>query len=165
MSNERTARSAPANRGESVRRIQVGLRRLAQGLHRVNDAVGSQIELLPGDLAALDVIDREGPVSPRRVTELTGIHPATLTGILDRLERGGWVTRRPDPDDRRRISLQAVSDRGAEMFRLYAPMNKALAALCADYSPDELAAIVDFLERAAQAGESASDQIRALGKA
>jgi DNA-binding MarR family transcriptional regulator len=102
-------------------------------------------------------------MSPRNVTDLTGIHPATLTGILDRLEQGGWLARRPDPVDRRRTIVQAVSDRGGELVRLYAPMNKALAALCSEYSPEELAAIVDFVERAADAGEAATQQVRTLG--
>lgn len=138
------------------------MHRLAQGLHRLNDAVGSHVELRPGDLDIFDVIDRQGPMSPRSVTGLTGVHPATLTGILDRLERGGWLTRRPDPVDRRRIIVEAVSDRGAELLRLYAPMNKALTSLCDQYEPEELAAIIDFVEKAADAGEAATEQVRSV---
>lgn len=146
-----------------MRRLQTGLRRLGQGLHRLNDAVGSNVELLSVDLSVLDLLDRQGPMSPRNVTDLTGIHPATLTGILDRLEQGGWLARRPDPVDRRRMIVEAVSDRGGELVRLYAPMTKAVAALCSEYSPEELAAIVDFVERAADAGEAATEQVRTVG--
>jgi len=160
MSVESTGRTSPRTRGESVRRLQTGLRRLGQGLHRLNDAVGTHVELLSIDLSVLDLVDREGPMSPRNVTDLTGIHPATLTGILDRLEHGGWLARRPDPDDRRRTIVEAVSDRGGELVQLYAPMSRAVAALCAEYSPEELAAIVDFVERAADAGEAATQQVR-----
>jgi DNA-binding MarR family transcriptional regulator len=160
MSAESTGKAPPRTRGESVRRVQTGLRRLTQGLHRLNDAVGSHVELLAVDLSVLDLIGREGPMSPRDVTDLTGIHPATLTGILDRLEQGGWLARRPDPVDRRRTIVEAISDRGGELVRLYAPMSKAVAALCAEYSPEELAAIVDFMEKAADAGEAATKQLR-----
>ena len=163
MSIDSSGGDPPRTRGESVRRLQTGLRRLGQGLHRLNDAVGSHVELLPIDLSVLDLLDREGPMSPRNVTKTTGIHPATLTGILDRLEQGGWLARRPDPLDRRRIIVEAVSDRGGELVRLYAPMGKALAALCAEYSPEELAAIVDFVEKAADAGEAATQQVRTGG--
>lgn len=160
MSSEGSGRSVPATKGEAMRRLQVGLRRLTQELHRLNDAVGSHIDLLPGDLGILDLIDRKGPVSPRQVSQLTGIHPATLTGILDRLERGGWISRRPDPLDRRKIVLETISDRGGELIRLYAPMTKALASICARYSREELAAIVDFVEKAADAGDGATRQVR-----
>lgn len=150
----------PSTRGQAMQRVQLGLRSLANQLHRLNDAVGSHVDLLPGDLEVLDVIAREGPTSPRQVVAATGLHPATLTGILDRLERGGWLQRRPDPDDRRRVIVQAITERGGELARLYAPMTKALNQICSGYSPEQLALIVDFLERAAAAGTDAARQVR-----
>lgn len=150
----------PRTRGEALRRIQNGLRRLTHELQRLNDAVGSQIDLLPGDLAALDMIGREGPMSPRDITAITGIHPATLTGVLDRLEKGGWLARHPDPADRRRLLVEAVSGKGGEIVRLYGPMARALTEICADYSDEDLAKIVDFLEKSADAGTRAASQVR-----
>lgn len=147
-----------------VRRIQVGLRRLTQRLHGINEAVGTRIELLAGDLEVLDLIGRDGPMSPRDVIAATGIHPATLTGVLDRLERGGWLTRRPDPEDRRRVRVEAKTERGGELARFYAPMSRALSAICAGYTPEELDVIADFLERTADAGGAAAAEIRAAGE-
>lgn len=161
MSDEST--SQPKTRGEALRRLQIGLRRLTHQLHRLNDAVGSHIDLLPGDLEVLDMIGRDGPMSPRDITAKTGIHPATLTGLLDRLESGGWLTRRPDPDDRRRLIVEAAAERGGELARLYAPMSKALTEICSRYSPDELRLIVEFLERAADAGVDATHEVRGAG--
>jgi len=158
MSNE-VASSQPT-RGEMVRRVQGGLRHLTQKLHRLNDAVGAKVELLQGDLAVLDLVDRNGPMSARDISDTTGVHPATLTGILDRLEQGGWLVRHPDPDDRRRVRIETLPDRGGELLRLYAPMNRAITKLCAGYSSKELAAIVDFLERAAAAGDDAAGDVR-----
>jgi DNA-binding MarR family transcriptional regulator len=40
-----------------------------------------------------------------------------LTGILDRLERGGWIERGRDPSDRRGVVVQAARGRGAEILR------------------------------------------------
>lgn len=154
----------PLPRGEAVRRVQIGLRRLTNQLHRLNDAVGSHVDLLPGDLEVLDMIGRDGPMAPRDVIAATGIHPATLTGILDRLERGGWLTRSPDPDDRRRLIIEAASERGGELARMYAPMGKALGAICSGYSPEQLAVVVDFLERAADASTDATAEVRASGE-
>lgn len=156
MTNE----APPKTRGDALRRVQIGLRRLTQQLHRLNDMVGSQIDLLPGDLLVLDIIGRDGPLSPRDVIEVTGIHPATLTGVLDRLERGGWLARRPDPDDRRRVVLEAAMDRGGEISRLYSPMTRAITRICAGYSDEELARIVEFLERAADAGSRVSSELK-----
>lgn len=155
----------PATRGEAMRRVQTGLRRLTHQLHRLNDAVGNKIDLLPGDLEVLDMVGRDGPMAPRDIVATTGIHPATLTGILDRLERGAWLTRTPDPTDRRRVIVEAATERGGEMARMYAPMAKALTSLCAGYSDEELAVIVEFLERAASAGVDAAEEVRRTGQA
>jgi len=143
-----------------MRRIQMGLRGLTQQLHRLNDVVGSQIDLLPDDLAVLDMLGRDGPMSPRDVIAATGIHPATLTGILDRLEAGGWLTRRPDPDDRRRVIVAAETSRGGEMSRRYAPMTRAISDICSGYSVEELARIVEFLERTTNAGTHVISELR-----
>lgn len=40
-----------------------------------------------------------------------GLEPSTMTGLLDRMERDGFVERRPDPDDRRAM-LISLTDQG-----------------------------------------------------
>jgi DNA-binding MarR family transcriptional regulator len=46
-----------------------------------------------------------------RVSEISsqlGLPPSTLTGILDRLVLGGWLTRVDDPDDRRAVQMKST---------------------------------------------------------
>jgi DNA-binding MarR family transcriptional regulator len=50
-----------------------------------------------------------------------------MTGIIDRLERGGWITRERDPSDRRGVVVQPVRSRRAEVLRLASGMNAAVA--------------------------------------
>lgn len=144
-----------ANEGGSkvaVRQIQEALRDLAAEMGKLNHAVSLHVALRSGDLEVLDTVARFGPSSPTWLADSLSIHPATLTGVLDRLEEGGWIERRPDPADRRRVLIHALRDRGGELRRLYAPMANAVAELCASYSPAELAIILDFLHRARHAG-------------
>ncbi|HJS71524.1 MAG TPA: hypothetical protein VJ858_02270 [Acidimicrobiia bacterium] len=56
--------------------------------------------------------------------------------------------------------MTAITDRGSEVARGYAPMSKALTGICAGYSDAELARIVEFLEKAADAGSDAASQVR-----
>jgi DNA-binding MarR family transcriptional regulator len=112
------------------------------------------------DLEILDLVARHGPLSPSEVAASTGVHPATLTGIVDRLELRGWLTRVPDPDDRRRVRLEARRERGPELVRLYGPMNRSLSEICAALTPDQLQVVRDFLRDAAVAGSDAADQVR-----
>jgi DNA-binding MarR family transcriptional regulator len=73
------------------------------------------------------------------------------------------MTRVPDPDDRRKIRLQALRDRGSELVRLYAPMNRSLGEICADLTESELEVIRDFLRAAAAAGDDAAAELRQKG--
>ncbi|MFI1075631.1 MarR family winged helix-turn-helix transcriptional regulator [Streptomyces puniciscabiei] len=71
-----------------------------------------------------------------------------VTGILNRLERAGYVTRRPDPTDRRRVRVAAVPDAVTRVEAVYAGHHKRLTALFSDYSAEELAVITDWFARA-----------------
>jgi DNA-binding MarR family transcriptional regulator len=82
-----------------------------------------------------------------------------LTGILDRLERGGWIARERDPRDRRAVVVRVRRDRGGELFRLYSGMNASMDRICAGYSDDQLELLADFLRRTTDAGRTATDEL------
>jgi DNA-binding MarR family transcriptional regulator len=82
-----------------------------------------------------------------------------MTGILDRLERGGWVARERDPSDRRAVVVRALRDRNAELMRLYSGMNASMDKICAEYGDAELELLADFLHRTANAGGRATEEL------
>src|SRR5487761_1241020 len=90
-----------------------------------------------------------------------GLHPATMTGILDRLERGGWVSRDRDPGaaDRRAVTIRIRRDRAAEIFRLYSGMNTLMDQILTGYSEAELELLAGFVRRTAEAGREATEQL------
>src|SRR5262252_2323959 len=132
-----TTPEAAEDAGRRRRRLTTGiresLRELNGQLSLLNHQVGARLELRDGDLACLDLIDRYGPLSPSALARRAGLHPATMTGILDRLERAGWVARERDPGaaDRRAVVVRTLRERGAELFRLYSGMNSAMDEICA----------------------------------
>jgi DNA-binding MarR family transcriptional regulator len=144
-----------------TRAIKEALRDLRIHLSLLNHQVGAHVELKDVDLDCLDLISRHGPLSPSALARRAGLHPATMTGILDRLERGGWVARERDPADRRAVVVRALRDRGAELLRLYAGMNTSMDQICAGYNDDQLELLADFLRRTADAGRSATDELAA----
>jgi DNA-binding MarR family transcriptional regulator len=144
----------------SIQEIQHHLRDLIARLHQLNDVIGARVELRGPDLEILDLVARHGPLSPSEVAASTGVHPATLTGIVDRLEQAGWLIRVPDPDDRRRVRLEARRERGPELARLYGPMNRSLSEICSALTAEELVVVRDFLRDAAIAGDDAVSSLR-----
>jgi DNA-binding MarR family transcriptional regulator len=139
--------------------IGTSLRDLAIQLSLLNHQVGAQLDLRDVDLDCLDLIDRLGPLSPSALARRAGLHPATITGILDRLEAGGWVVRERDPADRRAVVVRSLRDRYSDLLRLYAGMNRSMNKIYAGYDESELELIADFLDRTANAGRSATEEL------
>jgi DNA-binding MarR family transcriptional regulator len=153
-------------RGAQIRRrqhaseaVRNGLQELRRQLARLNYRVGAAMGFKDVDLDILDIVSASGPLSPTALARLAGLHPATMTGILDRLERGGWIVRERDPADRRAVMVRALPDRQGELLRLYGGMSRSMNKLIASYSDKELEVIADFLHRCAQAGRDATDEL------
>jgi DNA-binding MarR family transcriptional regulator len=147
-------------RQRSTAEIRDSLRELRIQLSLLNYRVGAQIGLKDVDLDCLDILDTHGALSPTALARLAGLHPATMTGILDRLERGGWIVRERDPSDRRAVLVRVLRDRYAELLRLYTGMNRSMNKLLAGYSDSELDVIADFMRRTVDAGRNATDALR-----
>ena len=65
----------------------------------------------------------------RELVAATGQRPSTLTGVLDRLERRGFVARAPHPDDRRSVLVQLTGDGERAAERVAAAFGKLEARL------------------------------------
>ena len=141
--------------------IRESLRELGRQLSLLNHQVSMRLDLRDTDLECLDLISRHGPVSPSALARRAGLHPATVTGILDRLERGGWIARDRDPDatDRRAVTVQLMRERGAEVLGLYSGMNASLEQICAGYTEAELEVLAAFLRHTTDAGRQATDTL------
>jgi DNA-binding MarR family transcriptional regulator len=135
------------------------LRELRIELAVLNHRVGSRSEIRDVDFDCLDVITRYGPISPTALARRIDVHLATMTGILDRLERGGWIVRERDQSDRRAVMVRAVPDKQRTIIQLYDGMNSSLDEILGSYSDDQIDLVLDFLRRCKQAGESATDQL------
>jgi DNA-binding MarR family transcriptional regulator len=138
--------------------IKESLREMSTQLSLLNHHVGARVDLKDVDLNCLDLIARHGPISPTALARRAGLHPATVTGILDRLQRGGWVVRDRDPGaaDRRSVAVRPLRERGADLYRLYSGMNTSLDEICVGYTDTELELLAGFLRRTTDAGQSAA---------
>ncbi|MGW5381139.1 MarR family transcriptional regulator [Nocardia sp. NPDC003963] len=146
-------------RRQLIAGVKGSLREVRVALALLNHRVGTRVELKDVDLDCLDILGRQGPLSPSGLARLAGLHPATITGILDRLERGGWVVRERAPGDRRAVNVRIVPGRNAEIFRQYAGMNALMDELCGRYTDAELGVIADFLRRTGTAGQAATERL------
>jgi MarR family transcriptional regulator, organic hydroperoxide resistance regulator len=126
---------------------------LAVATRRVATATG----LNDSDLDVLDVLARYGPQSPTALARRMGIHPATMTGVLTRLETAGWIDRRRDMTDRRGVQVEPSGfDR---LTALYSDANARLDAIAVNVTPEAGAAILDYLGQVCTAVHEAATRI------
>lgn len=113
-----------------------------------NQHVADRLGLGMTDMQVFGHVRREGgSMTPGRLAELTGLSTGTITGVIDRLERAGFVRRERDPDDRRRVLLHIDEGRfGRDVAPLYAKQGARLAEVVDGFSAAERQTIAAFLE-------------------
>lgn len=132
------------------------LRELVVQLSLLNHQVAVRSGIRDVDLDCLDLVSRYGPLTAGALARRAGLHPATTTGVIDRLEKGGWIKRERSSSDRRAVQLRFVPERAAEILGLYAPMVASIGEICEDFTGAELEVIASFLARATAAGNDAT---------
>jgi len=86
-----------------------------------------------------------GPRTPAELAEAAGVTRATMTGLIDTLERDGLVKREPDPDDRRMMSV-LLTPKGEKFLTDFLPGHfKLIAELMAPLSEAERKTLVKLL--------------------
>src|SRR5262245_48809294 len=86
-----------------------------------------------------------GPRTPAELADAAGVTRATMTGLIDTLERDGLVKREPDPDDRRMMSVRLTA-RGERFLRDFLPTHfKSIATVMDTLTEAERKTLVRLL--------------------
>jgi DNA-binding MarR family transcriptional regulator len=126
-------------------------------------AVGEAAGLSVTETKALEVITRSGPVTPADLARLSGLAPASVTALLDRLERKKVARRIPHPTDGRRFLVEIDPDHMARSRVVFTDFVTRLEKLAAQFDDDELETVVRFLRGAAEQQLEATRRLTADG--
>jgi DNA-binding MarR family transcriptional regulator len=124
-------------------------------------AMAEHLGLGPSDHKCLDLLLQQGEMTGSRLAAMTGLTTGAITGVVNRLERGGFLRRRPDPRDGRRQILQPDPDRVAELGVVFAENGPDPDALLEGMDVDQVRAVLTFLSRATEHLEERSTTLRA----
>lgn len=85
--------------------------------------------------------------TPAELADAAGVTRATMTGLIDTLERDGLVRREPNPDDRRMMSVE-LTPAGDAFIRQMLPAHfQLMAALMQPLSIEERKTLVGLLHK------------------
>lgn len=103
-----------------------------------------------------------GAMTAGQLGKLTQLTTGAVTGVIDRLERAGYVRRESDPNDRRKVIIQPLQEPiEREIYPFFDSTSQAMAGLYSSYSEAELAVIADFVHRTNQIALEATTKLKA----
>ncbi|MCD1261719.1 MarR family transcriptional regulator [Paenibacillus athensensis] len=88
-----------------------------------------------------------GPLTAGRLAELTHLTTGAITGVIDRLEKAGFVRRVKDPNDRRRVIIECVPESMARLQGVFEPLGRMTDEICLSYSEEELVFLLAFMKK------------------
>jgi DNA-binding MarR family transcriptional regulator len=128
-------------------RIQEALVRTIANVVVFNAQVADQLGLGVSDMQFMTYLMQEGPLSPGRLSELSGLKSGSVTGVIDRLEHAGYVRRERDETDRRKVRVVLNAEKLQSAESPYAGQAANLRRVLEAFSGEELDTIARFLER------------------
>jgi DNA-binding MarR family transcriptional regulator len=145
MSSHSTDRAS--DRGALLAGVLREVRRMTAQSVLISQAVSERFGLTSSDLECLDLALLSGGATAGEFAKATGLTTGAITGVIDRLERAGYVRREKDPTDRRKVVVRARPAMTRRIAPLYDSLQREMTALWSRYSDGELALVLDFLTK------------------
>lgn len=149
--------------------IAAALGETVEGYQAAVDDFDREVARLLGvnetDVRCLEILIQEIPdtATPRLLADRLGLTTGSVTAMLDRLEKIGYITRSPHPTDRRRLLVRATDTATRRALELIMPLvEDSSEQLVSHYSEEQLRLITEFLGRLTELQRAHVGRLRAL---
>lgn len=129
--------------GLLLRRLNVELDAVSQRFADVHGLNRTDVRAL---VAIMDAARRGEALTAGTLGEAVDLRSASVTALVDRLERVGHVRRVRDPEDRRRVGLEMSQTAMAAGGEHFGGLARDLVGAMEGYSDEELAVVRRWLE-------------------
>lgn len=151
-----------SNREEIIQAIIEKRKEMSTETIMFHQSVADVLGLHITDHKCLDLIRQYGAMPAGRIAELTGLTTGAVTGIIDRLEKAGYVRRANDPKDRRRTIVEPIRNKKWErkIEAIFIPFHERMHKLLSSYSDGELDFLLDVLTKSIEQTREESIKLR-----
>ena len=151
-------------REETIQAINDKFTEMSTETILLHQAVADTVGLYITDHQCMHFLHRYGAMPAGRLAELTGLTTGAVTGIIDRLEKAGYVRRTNDPKDRRRTIVEPIRNKKLErkLEMIFVPLHEKMHKLLTSYSDIELAFLLEALTKAVELTHEESKRSRNL---
>jgi DNA-binding MarR family transcriptional regulator len=151
-----------SKREEIIQAIIEKRREMSTETIMFHQSIADQLGLHITDHKCLDLIHSYGAMPAGKLAELTGLTTGAVTGVIDRLEKAGYVRRANDPKDRRRTIIEPTQNKKWErkIEGIFTPFHQRMRKLLSSYSDRELAFLLDVLTKTVEQTREESKRLR-----
>jgi DNA-binding MarR family transcriptional regulator len=123
------------------------------------NAVATKLGVHVTDAECLDFLLEAGAASAGQLAKATGLSSSATTSMIDRLERAGYVQRKADPLDRRKIIVKPIPRRLKKGEKLYRDFVTAVDGILDTMDDDELETILKYVTGMSEVYSSQIDRL------
>jgi DNA-binding MarR family transcriptional regulator len=128
-----------SERQKLVESLNEAMRRQSTWTVMFHNGIAEQVGLNITDHKCLDILYYRGPITAGQLAE--------ITGVVDRLEKAGFVRREHDPDDRRRVIIRPIIEKSEQdLGPLFEHFLQRYTPLLEKYKDEELQLILRFIQ-------------------
>jgi len=147
-------------RAELLEQLALAGRASSAATVMFHTAVAARQGLSASEEKALDLLERSGPLTAGELARQSGLAPASVTALINRLEAKGFARRVQNPSDRRSVLVEVDPERlYATVAPLFADWVGSLQELYAGYTDEQLEVILHFLNEAARRQREATARL------
>lgn len=123
------------------------LNRARHVLYKAADvALMERLDVTSAQLGALFVIAESGDCPPGDLAERLDLNASAVTGLAERLERAGFITRRHHEEDRR-VTLLALTQAGKDRLKAARPLlDEMNGHMTEGFTAEDMAVVTRFLD-------------------
>ena len=121
-------------------------RELATAVITFHETVARRLNMSAAESRCLGVLNDLEVATPGQLAQATGLTTGAITGIVDRLEKAGYASREPNPNDRRSLLIRIRQPE--KIGQILGPIYGSLsAAMASQYTPEQLEVIGRYLDQ------------------
>lgn len=139
--------TGPQRGSISVDEITGLLREMREVTTEFEQRLGDQLTVNPTDLAAMEHLIQDGPLTPTELASRLGVTTAAMTTSIDRLTAVGHVTRSPNPADRRGILVVPAEASIGKAMSMLLPMIMGIDRILQSYDDEQREVIASYLRQ------------------
>ena len=145
---------------ELKQRALMAVREYGIHLTLFRNAMSAWAGLNVTDMECLRLLFLKNSATPSELARHTGLTSGATTAMLDRLEKAGFIERRPNPDDRRGTLITPAKSAAEKAASWFESARNAQDELMSSYSENELEIIADVFERFTKLWDQEREKIR-----